>query len=236
MKGNGLLLRVALRPLRLCVKAGLTSVAAWRLCVNCRFQFHTPRRFGRYACARWPAAMSFLAEASWLWWSLGVALAEPWGGFGGALGWLWWSLGVALGWLCTPESMPSIWLWCGLGVALGWLWVVLAGLSAFCLLPSLGGRHFHLTGARVAEQPIGSEVRPEPGRFFPGATRTVVPKPTDEAKFRNLRHVAPKTLQKALYVGCSESAQPLQVAYFAWPRFPVPGSAPRMGPGPQSKG
>src|ERR1039458_7428997 len=185
MKGNGLLLRVALRPLRLCVKAGLTSVATWRLCVNCRFQVHTPRRFGRRACARWPAAMSFLAEASWLWWSLGVALVEPWGGFGGALGWLWWSLevalvkpwggfGEALGWLCTPESMPSIWLWCGLGVALWWLWVALPGLSAFCLLPSLGGRYFHLTGARIAEQPIGSEVMPEFGRFLPGATRAVV--------------------------------------------------------------
>ena len=45
----------------------------------------------------------------------------------------------------------------------------------------------------------------------------------------NLRHVTPKTLQKALYVGFSESAQPLQVVYFGWPRFPVPGSAPRMG-------
>src|ERR1035441_3616477 len=39
----------------------------------------------------------------------------------------------------------------------------------------------------------------------------------------------PRTLQKAQYVGFSESAQPLQVAYFGWPRFPVPGSAPRTG-------
>ena len=43
--------------------------------------------------------------------------------------------------------------------------------------------------------------------------------------------VAPKTLQKAQYVGFSESAQLLQVVYFGWPRFPVPGSAPRTGAG-----
>jgi hypothetical protein len=33
-------------------------------------------------------------------------------------------------------------------------------------------------------------------------------------------------------VGFSERAQPLPVVYFGWPRFPVPGSAPRMGAGP----
>src|ERR1035441_10602207 len=111
MKGNGLLLRVALRSLRLCVKAGLTSVAAWPRCVNCRFQVHTPRRFGRRACARWPAAMSFLAEASWLWWSLRGALVEPWGGFGGVLRWPWGGF-----------VLPSLCLVYGFGVGLGWLW------------------------------------------------------------------------------------------------------------------
>src|ERR1035438_9085463 len=58
------------------------------------------------------------------------------------------------------------------------------------------------------------------------------PKPTDEANGCKLGHVAPKMLQKAQYVGFSESAQPLQVVYFGWPRFPVPGSAPRTGAGP----
>ena len=139
---------------------------------------------------------------------------------------------MALGWLCTPESMPSICLVYGFGLALWWLWVALPGLSAFCLLPSLGGRYFHLTGARIAEQPIGSEVRPESGRFFPGATRAVVPKPTEEANGCKLRHVSAKTFQKAQYVGFSESAQPLQVVSFGWPRFPVPGCAPRMSAGP----
>src|ERR1017187_3135388 len=123
MKGNGLLLRVALRPLRLCVKTGLTSVAAWPRCVNCHFQVHTPRRFGRRACARWPAAMSFLAEASWLWWSLGVALVEPWGGFGGALGWLWWSLGGALVEPWCGFVLRSLCLVYAYNMALGWLWV-----------------------------------------------------------------------------------------------------------------
>jgi hypothetical protein len=37
------------------------------------------------------------------------------------------------------------------------------------------------------------------------------PKPTAEANGCNLRHLTPKTLQKALYVGHSESVRPLQV-------------------------
>ena len=60
---------------------------------------------------------------------------------------------------------------------------------------------------------------PESGRFYPGATRAVVPKPTDAANGCKLRHGAPKRLQKAQYVGFSESAQPLQVVYFGWPDF-----------------
>jgi len=46
-------------------------------------------------------------------------------------------------------------------------------------------------------------LRPEYGRFFLGPTRAVVPKPSDEANYCILRHVTPKTLQKALYVGSS---------------------------------
>ena len=70
------------------------------------------------------------------WWSLGVALGWPWGGFE-----------VALRWLCTPESMPSICLQYGLGVALGGL-RRLASIPAFCFCWSvaLGGftlAHMH---------------------------------------------------------------------------------------------
>jgi hypothetical protein len=43
----------------------------------------------------------------------------------------------------------------------------------------------------------------EYGRFFLGPNPAVVPKPTNEANHCNLWHVAPKTLQKALYVGFS---------------------------------
>ena len=39
-----------------------------------------------------------------------------------------------------------------------------------------------------------------------GANRSVLPKPIDDANGCNLRRVTPKTLQKALYVGFSESA------------------------------
>ena len=51
-------------------------------------------------------------------------------------------------------------------------------------------------------------------------------KPSPEGNRCNLRHVAPKTLQKALYVVCSESGGPLQVVCRGLSRFPVPGSAP----------
>ena len=44
----------------------------------------------------------------------------------------------------------------------------------------------------------------ESGRFFLGPNRAVVPKPTDAANRCNLRHVTPKTFQKALYVGFSQ--------------------------------
>jgi len=44
---------------------------------------------------------------------------------------------------------------------------------------------------------------PEYGSFLRGPVHAVVRKPTDEANRRDLRHVMPKTLQKALYVGLS---------------------------------
>ena len=46
---------------------------------------------------------------------------------------------------------------------------------------------------------------------FLGPNPAVVPKPTDEANRCNLRHVTPKALQKALYVGFSQIGRPLQV-------------------------
>ena len=58
--------------------------------------------------------------------------------------------------------------------------------------------------------------------FFLGPNPAVVPKPTDEANRCNLRHVTPKMLQKALYVGFSESGRPLQVVCFGWSQFPIP--------------
>ena len=61
-----------------------------------------------------------------------------------------------------------------------------------------------------------------------GPNRAVVPKPSHEANGCILGHLTPKTLQKALYVGCSESGGPLQVVCFGWSRFPGPGSAPRI--------
>ena len=63
---------------------------------------------------------------------------------------------------------------------------------------------------------------PEYGRFFLRPNPAVVPKPTHEANRCNLRHVTPKTLQKALYVVFSESGRPLQVVWFGWSRFPMP--------------
>ena len=58
--------------------------------------------------------------------------------------------------------------------------------------------------------------------LFLGPNPAAVPKPTDEANRCNLRHVVPKTLQKALYVGFSQIDQPLQVVCFGWSQFPIP--------------
>ena len=74
--------------------------------------------------------------------------------------------------------------------------------------------------ARANSQSSG--VTPEYGRFFLGPNRAVVPKPSDEANRCNLRHVAPKALQKALYVGYLESGKPLQVVGLGQSQFPFP--------------
>ena len=55
-----------------------------------------------------------------------------------------------------------------------------------------------------------------------GPNRAVVLKPIGEANRCNLRHVTPKTPQKALYVGFSQIGRPLQVVGFGWSQFPVP--------------
>jgi hypothetical protein len=39
-----------------------------------------------------------------------VALVEPWGGFGVALGWLWGSIGVALGSQSVAYQVALMWL------------------------------------------------------------------------------------------------------------------------------
>src|ERR1039457_2582014 len=57
---------------------------------------------------------------------------------------------------------------------------------------------------------------------FLGPHPALLPQPTDEANRCNLRHVTPKTLQKALYVGFVESGRPPQVVCFGWSQFPVP--------------
>src|ERR1019366_3735802 len=64
--------------------------------------------------------------------------------------------------------------------------------------------------------------RTESGRFFRGANRAVLPEPIDEANRCNLRHVTPKTLQKALYVGFSQIGRPPQVVCLGWSQFPAP--------------
>ena len=62
----------------------------------------------------------------------------------------------------------------------------------------------------------------------PAVIRIPVPKPAREPNRCNLRHVAPKTLQKALYVGFSQIGRPLQVVYFGESQFPFP-EAPLAG-------
>ena len=75
---------------------------------------------------------------------------------------------------------------------------------------------------RMSLRDDGSGVTPEYGRFYLGHNRTVGPKPADEANRCILRHVTPKTLQIALYVGYSQVGRPLPVVCFGWSQFPFP--------------
>jgi len=63
---------------------------------------------------------------------------------------------------------------------------------------------------------------PESGRFFLGANRALRPEPREAANRCNLRHVTPKPLQKALYVGYAQIGRPLQVVCLGWSQFPLP--------------
>jgi hypothetical protein len=75
------------------------------------------------------------------------------------------------------------------------------------------GQRLCLPGRALAAAPAPNSPPCQPcltlsGTFL-GPNPAVVPKPTDEANCCNLRHVTPKTLQKALYVGFSQISQPL---------------------------
>jgi hypothetical protein len=59
-------------------------------------------------------------------------------------------------------------------------------MNAYCLMRN----HFHMI--------CGD---PQRGRFLPAAKRFLVPEPTGEANRFERRHLMPKMLQKALYVG-----------------------------------
>ena len=73
--------------------------------------------------------------------------------------------------------------------------------------------------ARVAL--LQSPILPAAVLFYPGKElfRNL---PVDKPHTCNLRHVAPKTRQKALYVGFSQIDRPLQVVCFGWSRFLIP--------------
>src|ERR1035438_2364690 len=93
----------------------------------------------------------------------GVALVEPWGGFGGALVWL-----------CTPESMPSICLQYGLGVALWWLWVACSPSwfkvrgSRFNVRRSASGRNLKHRKAACRPSAVNLAYITRPGRGWSG--------------------------------------------------------------------
>src|ERR1017187_1731330 len=67
-------------------------------------------------------------------------------------------------------------------------------------------------GCALWEVPVG----------FLGANRAVLPDSTEAVNRCNLRHVTPKTLQKALYLGFSQSGRRLQVVCVGWSQFPIP--------------
>ena len=60
-------------------------------------------------------------------------------------------------------------------------------------------------------------------QVLPGCQlRRPLPEPTYEANRCDLRHVTPRPLQKALYVGLSQIGRPLQVVCLGWFQFPIP--------------
>jgi hypothetical protein len=77
---------------------------------------------------------------------------------------------------------------------------------------------------RVEAHPLAvpALVTREYGTFFLGPDPAIVPKPINTANRCNLRHVTPKTLQKALYVVFFGSSRLLQVVCLGWSQFPVP--------------
>jgi len=90
-------------------------------------------------------------------------------------------------------------------------WVVFDGSSSIntALLTELSRSLIPLRTAR-SRNPAGSSGAP-----IAPSSRT----PTDEANRCNLRHVTPKTLQKALYVRFSQIGRPLQVVCLGGPNF-----------------
>ena len=59
-------------------------------------------------------------------------------------------------------------------------------------------------------------------QVLPGSQSRRCPQAHHEANRCNLGHVTPKTLQKALYVGFSQTGRPLQVVCLGWSQFPIP--------------
>jgi hypothetical protein len=84
--------------------------------------------------------------------------------------------------------------------------------------PIIGGHNLSLEPLPHCLQQVTRRAR----SFFLGPRRAVVQKPTGEANGCILRHVTPKMLQKAPYVGSARIAQPQQVVWFGWPQFPFP--------------
>jgi len=52
-------------------------------------------------------------DPGWLWWSLGVALVKPWGGFDVALGSQWGAYQLAINTLRGGFDVALNWLWGG---------------------------------------------------------------------------------------------------------------------------
>ena len=59
-------------------------------------------------------------------------------------------------------------------------------------------------------------------QVLPGCQSRRPPGTTDAANRCNLRHITPRTLLKALYVGFSQIGRHLQVVCPGWSQFPIP--------------